>query len=130
MNLGSALVLAGRGLLHFVGRKRDIIKSGGINIYASEIEQVLQQHPAVAEVHCIGLPDERLTELICAVVVPLPGAAPAEDELVAFAAVRLAAYKKPRRIVFMREVPKNLTGRVLKAQLVELVLARPAAQPE
>ena len=117
------------GLLHFVGRKRDIIKSGGINIYASEIEQVLQQHPAVAEVHCIGLPDERLTELICAVVVPLPGAAPAEDELVAFAADRLAAYKKPRRIVFMPEVPKNLTGRVLKAQLVQLVLALPAAQP-
>ena len=129
LTVGDLGRLDAEGLLHFVGRKRDIIKSGGINIYASEIEQVLQQHPAVAEVHCIGLPDERLTELICAVVVPLPGAAPAEDELVAFAAVRLAAYKKPRRIVFMPEVPKNLTGRVLKAQLVQLVLALPAAQP-
>ena len=118
------------GLLHFVGRKRDIIKSGGINVYASEIEQVLQQHPAVAEAHCIGLPDERLTELICAVIVPRTGAAPAADELVAFAAARLAAYKKPRRVVLMSEVPKNLTGRVLKAQLVEQVLALPASHPE
>jgi len=118
------------GLLHFVGRKRDIIKSGGINVYASEIEQVLQQHAAVAEVHCIGLPDERLTELICAVIVPHAGAAPAPAELAAFAAARLAAYKKPRRIVLMGEVPKNLTGRVLKAQLVEQVLALPASHPE
>ncbi|MBI5257632.1 MAG: AMP-binding protein [Burkholderiales bacterium] len=111
------------GLLHFVGRKRDIIKSGGINVYASEIEQVLQQHPAVAEAHCIGLPDERLTELICAVIVPHAGASPAPEELSAFAAARLAAYKKPRRIVLLSEVPKNLTGRVLKAQLAEQVLA-------
>jgi acyl-CoA synthetase (AMP-forming)/AMP-acid ligase II len=111
------------GLLHFVGRKRDIIKSGGINVYASEIEQVLQQHPAVAEAHCIGLPDERLTELICAVIVPHAGASPAPEELSAFAAARLAAYKKPRRIVLLSEVPKNLSGRVLKAQLAEQVLA-------
>ena len=118
------------GLLHFVGRKRDIIKSGGINVHASEIEQVLQQHPAVAEAHCIGLPDERLTELICAVIVPRAGAAPEAGELSAFAAARLAAYKKPRRIVLMHEVPKNLTGRVLKARLVEQVLALPASHPE
>ncbi|MBI5271603.1 MAG: AMP-binding protein [Burkholderiales bacterium] len=118
------------GLLHFVGRKRDIIKSGGINVYASEIEQVLQQHPAVAEAHCIGLPDERLTELICAVIVPHADASPSPDELSAFAAARLAAYKKPRRVVLMSEVPKNLTGRVLKTQLVEQVLALPEPRPE
>lgn len=111
------------GLLHFVGRKRDIIKSGGINVHASEIEEVLQQHPAVAEVHCIGLPDERWIELICAVVVPGDGAQATADELIAFAAERLAPYKKPRRVVFVDEVPRNLTGRVLKAQLVEQVLA-------
>jgi acyl-CoA synthetase (AMP-forming)/AMP-acid ligase II len=113
------------GLLHFVGRKRDIIKSGGINVYASEIEEVLQQHPAVAEVHCVGLPDPRWTELICAVVVPRARQQPDADDIAAFAAARLAAYKKPRRVVFMAEVPKNLTGRVVKTQLVERVLALP-----
>lgn len=116
------------GLLHFVGRKRDIIKSGGINVYASEIEQVLQQHEAVAEAHCVGLPDPRLTELICAVIVPKPGAAPSADELAEFAAARLAAYKKPRRVVLMSDVPKNLTGRVMKTQLVEQLLAMPVAR--
>jgi acyl-CoA synthetase (AMP-forming)/AMP-acid ligase II len=120
------------GLLHFVGRKRDIIKSGGINIHASEIEEVLQQHPAVAEAHCVGLPDARWTELICAVIVPHPGAiaATADDalEIAAFAAARLAAYKKPRRVVFMDAVPRNLTGRVVKAELVDQVLQRLAAE--
>ena len=111
------------GLLYFVGRKRDIIKSGGINVHASEIEEVLQQHPAVAEAHCIGLPDERWTELICAVIVLRPGAQASADDISAFAAERLAPYKKPRRVVFVDEVPRNLTGRVLKAQLVEQVLA-------
>ena len=118
------------GLLHFVGRKRDIIKSGGINVHASEIEEVLQQHPAVAEAHCIGLPDERWTELICAVVVPRAGARPDPAELAGFAAARLAAYKKPRRVVLMDAVPKNLTGRVLKTQLVEQVLRLPSTEPE
>jgi acyl-CoA synthetase (AMP-forming)/AMP-acid ligase II len=114
------------GLLYFVGRKRDIIKSGGINIYASEIEEALQQHPAVAEVHCVGLPDDRWTELICAVVVPRPGQQPSAQDIITFASTRLAAYKKPRRVVFVREVPKNLTGRVLKTKLVEQVLQLPA----
>ena len=75
-----------------------------------------------AVAHCIGLPDDRLTELICAVIVPHADASPSPDELSAFAAARLAAYKKPRRVVLMSEVPKNLTGRVLKTQLVEQVL--------
>jgi acyl-CoA synthetase (AMP-forming)/AMP-acid ligase II len=92
-------------------------------VHASEIEEVLQQHPAVAEAHCIGLPDERWTELICAVIVLRPGAQASADEIAAFAAERLAPYKKPRRVVFVDEVPRNLTGRVLKAQLVEQVLA-------
>ena len=113
------------GLLHFVGRKRDIIKSGGINIYASEIEEALQQHPGVAEAHCVGLPDDRWTELICAVIVPRAGQQPTAADITAFAGAHLAAYKKPRRVVFMAEVPKNLTGRVLKTQLVEQVLALP-----
>ncbi|MDP1692733.1 MAG: AMP-binding protein [Burkholderiaceae bacterium] len=119
-----------QGLLHFVGRKRDIIKSGGINIHASEIELVLQLHPAVAEAHCVGLPDERWTELVCAVIVPRPGAPTDADDITAFASARLASYKKPRRVVFMDAVPRNLTGRVLKNDLVEQVLRLPAKDPK
>jgi acyl-CoA synthetase (AMP-forming)/AMP-acid ligase II len=125
LTVGDLGRLDANGLLHFVGRKRDIIKSGGINIYASEIEEALQQHPGVAEAHCVGLPDDRWTELICAVIVPRAGQQPTADDITAFASAHLAAYKKPRRVVFMAEVPKNLTGRVLKTQLVEQVLALP-----
>ncbi|MCG3187952.1 MAG: Long-chain-fatty-acid--CoA ligase [Rhodocyclaceae bacterium] len=122
LTVGDLGRLDAEGLLHFVGRKRDIIKSGGINVHASEIEEALQQHPAVAEVHCIGLPDERWIELICAVVVPRDGAQATAAELIAFAGERLASYKKPRRVVFMDTVPKNLTGRVLKTELIAQVL--------
>ncbi|GEM_PF-682773 len=130
LTVGDLGRLDANGLLHFVGRKRDIIKSGGINIYASEIEEALQQHPAVAEAHCVGLPDDRFTELICAVIVPRAGQQPTADDITAFAAAHLAAYKKPRRVVFMAEVPKNLTGRVIKAQLTLQVLALPTPDPK
>ena len=130
LTVGDLGRLDANGLLHFVGRKRDIIKSGGINIYASEIEEALQQHPAVVEAHCVGLPDDRFTELICAVIVPRAGQQPTADDITTFAAAHLAAYKKPRRVVFMAEVPKNLTGRVIKAQLTLQVLALPTPDPK
>lgn len=113
------------GLLWFTGRKRDIIKSGGINIYAPEIEEALASHPEIAEAHCVGLPDPRWTEAICAVVVPAPGARLTQDDVVAYADTRLDRYKRPRRVVFMATVPRNLTGRVLKAELKEALLAMP-----
>jgi len=113
------------GLLWFTGRKRDIIKSGGINIYAPEVEEALAGHPAIAEAHCIGLPDPRWTEAICAVIVPAPDAQLTEADVIAHAETRLDSYKRPRRVVFMAAVPRNLTGRVLKAELKEAVLALP-----
>lgn len=111
------------GLLWFTGRKRDIIKSGGINVYAPEIEEVLASHPGIAEAHCIGLPDPRWTEAICAVIVPAPGAHLTQADVIAHAEARLDRYKRPRRVVFMAAVPRNLTGRVLKTDLKEAVLA-------
>ncbi len=113
------------GLLWFTGRKRDIIKSGGINIYAPEIEEALASHPDIAEAHCVGLPDPRWTEAICAVIVPAPGARLTQADVVAYADTRLDRYKRPRRVVFMATVPRNLTGRVLKAELKEALLALP-----
>ncbi|MBI5912212.1 MAG: AMP-binding protein [Betaproteobacteria bacterium] len=116
------------GLLYFAGRKRDIIKSGGINIYAPEIEEAIQTHPAVREVSCIGLPDRQWTELVCAVVVPRPGSRVDAEDILAHAAQRLASYKKPRRVVFVEEFPRNLTGRVLKNALIEMVQQKIAAE--
>lgn len=109
------------GMLFFAGRKRDIIKTGGINVFAPEIEEALEHHPAIQEAVCIGLPDRKWVELICAVIVKKPGASLTEEDVAQFAEERLAKYKKPRRVVFMDSVPKNLTGRVLKTELIETV---------
>lgn len=111
------------GHLYFVGRKRDIIKSGGINIYAPEIEEALSAHPAIAEVACIGLPDRRLTETVCAVVVTRPGATLDQAALDAFCRDRLSGYKRPRRLVVVDALPRNLTGRVLKDDLKKRIAA-------
>ena len=116
------------GLLWFAGRKRDIIKSGGINVYAGDIEELLITHPGIAEAHCIGLPDSHWTELICAVIVLAPGASLSEEEVIAYAEAKLERYKRPRRVVFMDAVPRNLTGRVLKGELKEQVLADSGAR--
>jgi len=111
------------GMLWFTGRKRDIIKSGGINVYAPEIDEALCEHPLIREAHCIALPDPRWTELICAVIVAEPGSGLQASDVDKFAEIRLDKYKKPRRIVFVDAVPRNLTGRVLKDELKEIVLA-------
>ncbi len=110
------------GYLYFVGRKRDVIKSGGINVYAPEVEEVLASHPAVAEAACIGLPDPEWTELICAVVVLKPGRQANAGELMGFAEAGLARYKRPRRVMFAAELPRNLSGRVMKEKLKKMVL--------
>ncbi len=111
------------GMLWFTGRKRDIIKSGGINVYAPEIDEALCEHPDIREAHCIALPDPRWTELICAVIVAKPDSGLQASDVTDFAEKRLDKYKKPRRIVFVDAVPRNLTGRVLKDELKQIVLA-------
>ncbi len=105
------------GYLYVVDRVRDMIISGGENIYPAELEAVLQQHPAVAEVAVIGTPSARWGEEVCAVVVPAPGAAPDSDELIAFARGKIAGYKVPRRVVFVEALPRNATGKVLRREL-------------
>jgi len=118
------------GLLWFTGRKRDIIKSGGINVFAPEIDEALSEHPDIREAHCIAMPDPRWTERICAVIVAEPGSGLQADDVTAFAEQRLDKYKKPRQIVFLDAVPRNLTGRVLKDELKQMVLAMGADTKE
>jgi acyl-CoA synthetase (AMP-forming)/AMP-acid ligase II len=112
------------GYLYIVGRKKDIIIRGGNNIHALDVETVLHEHPDVVEAAVVGVPHEVLGEDVAAVVVLGPDATVTPDELRAFCAERLADYKVPRRIDTAGELPRNATGKVLKAQLREGLAAR------
>lgn len=99
-------------------RKRDLIITGGLNVYPSEVERVLAEHPAVKEVAVIGYPDERWGEGILACVVPQTNTPrPSDEALIDWVGERLAGYKRPRKILFMDELPKGSTNKVLKREL-------------
>ena len=107
------------GYLFLTDRIKDMIVSGGENVYPVEVEEVLARHPGVGEVAVIGMPHERWGERVTALIVRRAGAACTVDELVAFARERLAGYKLPRAIEFVDELPRTPTGKVLKRQLRE-----------
>lgn len=102
------------GNVEIVGRLKDMIRSGGENIYPAELEAVLAEHPAVADVAVVGAADDRWTEVVCAVVVLNPGTTLSLDELAAHSRQRLAAYKTPRRLVVVDELPRTASGKVQK----------------
>jgi acyl-CoA synthetase (AMP-forming)/AMP-acid ligase II len=105
------------GFIYVVDRLKDMLISGGENVYPAEVERALIEHPAVAEVAVIGVPHERWVETPLAVVVLEPGAEVSEAELIAHCRERLAGYKKPSAVVFVTELPRNAAGKVLKRQL-------------
>ena len=102
------------GYLFLVDRKKDLIVRGGYNVYPREVEEALYAHPDVLETAVVGIADERLGEEVAAVVVRRPGATASADELQAWTKERVAAYKYPRRIVFVDDLPKGPTGKILK----------------
>lgn len=110
------------GYYYFVDRKKDMIKSGGENVFSAEVENVLKQHPAVSEVAVVGLPDEFFGEAVTAAVVLAPGAHATEAELIDFCRERISSYKKPRRVFFVEAIPKSAIGKTQKARLKELLL--------
>ena len=105
------------GFYYIVDRSKDMIIRGGFNVYPREIEDVLMEHPAVSLVAVIGVPHESHGEEIKAVVVNKAGSGTTEDELVAWARERLAAYKYPRIVQFVDELPLTSTGKILKRRL-------------
>ncbi len=105
------------GYLYIIGRARDLIITGGYNVYPVEVEEALDQLPGVAESAVIGLPHPDFGEGVTAVVVPEPGAGPGEAELIARLRETLAPYKLPKRILFIAELPRNTMGKVQKAAL-------------
>ena len=102
------------GYLYVVDRKKDMIISGGENVYCAEVESVVAGHPKVGSVAVIGVPHERWGEVPLAVIVPRGDAAPDAAEIVAFARQRLATYKVPRRIAVVDQLPLNASGKVRK----------------
>ena len=105
------------GYFFIVDRKKDMIIRGGYNVYPREIEEVLYEHPAVSEAAVIGVPDESLGEEIAAAVVLKRGQEASAEDIRAFVKDRVAAYKYPRRIWFLDELPKTATGKILKREI-------------
>jgi long-chain acyl-CoA synthetase len=102
------------GYYFIVDRKKEMIIRGGYNVYPREIEEVLHEHPAVAEAAVIGIPHPELGEEVCAAVSLKPGASATPEELRAFARERVAAYKYPRHVWLVTELPKGPTGKILR----------------
>ncbi len=112
------------GYLFIVDRKKDMILTGGENVYPREVEEVLYEHPAVAEAAVIGAPDVTWGETVVAVIRLREGQTAEAEEIIAFCRERIASYKKPRHVVFVPELPKNASGKILKRELRETALTK------
>ncbi|MFO7802129.1 MAG: long-chain fatty acid--CoA ligase [Desulfovermiculus sp.] len=111
------------GYFFIVDRKKDLIISGGYNIYPREIDEVLYEHPQVADAVCVGVPHKTRGEIIKAYIVPKEGAEIDKKEITAFCRQKLANYKVPKKIEFRQELPKTIVGKVLRRVLREEVEA-------
>jgi acyl-CoA synthetase (AMP-forming)/AMP-acid ligase II len=114
---GDAGYLDDEGYLYIYDRVKDMIVSGGENIYPAEVESALFGHPAVADVAVIGVPDERWGEAVKAVVVKKPDAELSAGELITWVRERIAGYKLPKSVDFVEALPRNPTGKILKREL-------------
>ncbi len=108
------------GYYTIVDRKKDMVLSGGFNIYSKEVEQALVSHPAIADAAVIGVPDETFGESVAAFVETKRGARLAAEEVIEHCRALLAGYKKPRYVVFVEALPRNSLGKVLKNRLREM----------
>ena len=114
------------GYIRLIDRKKNIIITGGENVYPTEVEAALGSHPAVSDVAVVGRPDDKWGERVEAAVVCRPGAEVTADELIAWAKERLAGYKRPRDIYFLAagEMPRNATGKILHRVLRDMLASR------
>ena len=111
------------GRLFVAGRDDEMIVTGGENVFPREVEDLLADHEAVSDAAAIGVDDEQFGQRLRAFVVPQPGTEPSPDELRHHVKATLARYKVPREVVFVDELPRNATGKVLKRELAERELA-------
>jgi acyl-CoA synthetase (AMP-forming)/AMP-acid ligase II len=116
---GDAGYLDEAGYLYIHDRVKDMIVSGGENVYPAEVESVLFAHPDVADVAVVGVPDERWGEAVKAVVVRRDGATLDEPDLIEYCRGKIAGFKRPRSVDFVEALPRNPTGKLLKRELRE-----------
>jgi acyl-CoA synthetase (AMP-forming)/AMP-acid ligase II len=114
---GDLATLDDEGFVYIVERKKDMIISGAENVYPNEVENVIYTHPAVMDAAVFGLPDDTWGEIVVAVVVLQEGKAVTEEEIVEICRRNLAGYKKPRKVFFTDELPRNTSGKVLRRDL-------------
>ncbi len=108
------------GFLFLVDRKKDMIISGGENIYCREVEEAIAAMPGVADVAVIGVPDPEWGEAVHALVIQAPGATMTEEQVIQHCRTLIASYKKPRSVLFLDELPRLTTGKINKVLLRSL----------
>lgn len=107
------------GFYYLVDRKKDMIKTGGENVYAQEVEDVLREHPSIFDCAVIGVEDRIFEEAVAAAIILEAGATLSDEELIRYCKERLPSYKKPRYVAFVEELPHNITGKIQKSVLRE-----------
>lgn len=118
---GEVAYLDADGFCYIVDRKKDMIISGGVNIYPAEIEEVIHAHPEIMDVAVIGVPDPDWGESVKAIVQLKEGSRVSEEEIIQYCKERLAGYKSPKSVEFMRELPRDPDGKLWKRKLKEMV---------
>lgn len=121
---GDIVQMDDRGYVYVVDRKKDMIISGGINIYPKEIEEWLVTHPGIAEAAVIGIPDEVHGEKVVAFIVPVPGSTLREKEVIDHCKRNFAGFKVPKKVILKEELPKSTIGKILKRVLREEMTAK------
>lgn len=116
---GDLATIDHEGYVNIVDRKKDMIITGGENVYSTEVEAVLYENPKILEAAVFGLPDEIWGEIVCAAVVLKQGEAASEQEIIDFCKERLARYKAPKKVFFLSELPKTGSGKIAKRVLRE-----------
>jgi len=124
VNIGDVGRIDEEGYLYIADRKKDVIKSGGVNIFPTEIEEVILSHPRVLSAAVIGIPDQRWGEAVHAVVVPRPGCEITAQELLTYCRRVLSGYKLPKSVEFRSSLPLSPAGKILKRQLRDEFRAR------
>jgi long-chain acyl-CoA synthetase len=117
LKTGDVGYMDAEGWFYVVDRKKDQINAGGYKVWPREVEDVLYEHPGVREAAVVGVPDEYRGETVKAFVSVRPGASVTPDELIAFCKERMSAYKYPRQIELLDEIPKTVTGKLLRREL-------------
>ena len=129
MRTGDLATIDDEGYCNIVGRVKDMVIRGGENIYPREIEEFLYRHPQVLDVQCVGVPDEKYGEELCACIILRPGAPTTAAEIREFCRGEIAHYKVPRYVRFVDRFPMTITGKVVKYQLREQIAAELQLSP-